>query len=405
MKNQGVWITKILSLALCVFVVLYMGYHLISAWDEPVRTTTAVLLSTSQAETVTGVVIRDEDVLSMPSVLTEMRVGESERVSAGQTMAVVYSSSSAMEDSRKLAQSMEQRELLEYMEYHSVGITETFSIDDQIRSRMSSLLSSVRAGSLGRLERDTLDLKTLLFRQNYAFGEKLSLRPLIERLDADIARLSGSVASASTVVKADKPGLFSAHTDGLEDVWTFDAVKDLTVGSFEALSARGAQAPAVGKARLVRSWTWQFACVMTAASAYRLGSTGTLLLDDGSTYTLEKTAVSPEENGMCAVTFQSSKYISSVLSRRKVRADVLFASYEGIRVPREGLRIDSEGQPYVYCLLLGQVVRKNVSLYNEIDRENYYLAVYDISRNNALLPGDEIIVSGRDLFDGRVLRK
>jgi len=50
-------------------------------------------------------------------------------------------------------------------------------------------------------------------------------------------------------------------------------------------------------------------------------------------------------------------------------------------------------------------VRKDVNLYGELERDNYYLAEYYPGESGALLPGDEIIVAGKGLSDGRVLRR
>ena len=63
------------------------------------------------------------------------------------------------------------------------------------------------------------------------------------------------------------------------------------------------------------------------------------------------------------------------------------------------------GGYFVYCLLIGRIVRKDVNLYSELERDNYYLAEYHPGDIDALRPGDDIIVAGKGLSDGRILKR
>lgn len=403
MKNQGFWITRIVALAVCVFVIFYMGYHIFSSFSDPIRTVTAVLTETSETLPVNGVVIRDEDVLPLPSGIIELTAAESERVSAGQVIAVTYQSEAARSNSRALQEKIERRDLLSYIATYSGIVTDTEALDSELRSRAAALLSDISGGSLSDLSEQGVELKALLFRQAHFYEGAAILTPLINQLNEEIDALSASVASASASMKADRPGLFSPLTDGLEDVWTPDT--PFTVSGFTELSARR-PAPSDGtKGRLVRGWTWRFACLIPAYEAKTLAGNVTIRFTEGLTCSMTPVLVSEEEDGQCVVTFSSEKYIDRVISMRRLQGELIYTDYEGVRVPQDGLRFDNETNGYyVYCLVLGRVVRKNIALYDTIARDNYYLAEYDPGVGGALLPGDEIITEGKELFDGKVIQ-
>ena len=405
MKNQGFWITRAVSLALGLFVAAYMGYHVFTAFDEPLTTVTAVLTSTAESLPVSGVVVRDENVFSLPSGLIEFTAGEAERVSAGQTIAVSFQNEGARQDSAVLSEKTARRDLLNYIAGRSGIVTDPAALDAELRLRAAGLLADVSSGRLSALPRQSADIKALLFHQAYSYEGASILLPRIERLEEEIAALSASVSGASTALRADSPGLFSSLTDGLEAVWAPDALKRITVSQVRSLNALRSHPPEENKGRLIRGWTWRFVCLLPAYQAKTLGNTVSIRFADGASYIMRVESVSAEEDGECAAVFSSDRYISRVISERRLQGELLYGEYEGVRIPWEGLRVDNEtGEYYVFCRLLGRIVRKDVTIYGELERDSYYLAEYHPGVRGALLPGDEIVVAGKDPYDGKIIR-
>ncbi|MDR0325865.1 MAG: hypothetical protein LBI19_07225 [Oscillospiraceae bacterium] len=405
MKNQGFWITRIVALALFIFVSVYMGYHIFSAFGDSVQTVTAVLTSTAESLPVSGVVARDENVFSLPPGLIEFTAAEAERVSAGQTIAVSFQSEAALRDSVLLSEKTARRNLLNYIFSRSEIVTDTAALDAELRLRAGVLLADMSSGQLSGLSQQSAEIKALLFHQDHSLESAAVLLPRIGQLDEEIAVLSSSVSGASTALRADNPGLFSSLTDGLEAVWTPDALKGITVSEYISLNALRSHPPEETKGRLVRGWTWRFVSLLPAYQAKTLGNTASLRFTDGFSYMMTVEYVSSEVNGECVVVFSSDRYINRVISERRLQGELVYKEYEGVRIPWEGLRVDEEtGEYYVYCLLLGRIVRKNVTLYSELERDSYYLAEYHPGVRTALLPGDEIIIAAKDPYDGKVIR-
>jgi hypothetical protein len=403
MKNQGYWIRRIISLVFCVFIIFFMGSHLVSFFNNPLQTVTAVLAKTTESLPVTGVVSRDESVFSLPPGFIELTASEGERVSAGQTLAISFQSESARQNSQNLAAKTEERDLLNYIAGFGGIASDRTMLDAEVRLRAASFLANASQGSTASLPRQAADIKALLFHQSNSNEGTAILLPRIQSLNEDISVLSGSLSGSSTALRAEEPGLFSALTDGLEYVWSPDAVRRISVSDFNSLNGLRSQPSDGLSGRLIQGWSWRLICLQPAYQAQTLGPEAFIRFSNGFSHRFTVEYVSPEDNGVCAVVLFSDSFINRVISERRMQGELILQEYEGVRIPWEGLRIDGDTH-FVYCMLRGQVVRKDVTLYSELERDNYYLAEYHPWDRNALRPGDEIIIAGKDLSDGKVIK-
>jgi len=210
--------------------------------------------------------------------------------------------------------------------------------------------------------------------------------------------------------------------DGYETVLTPESLEALTPSSLENLKADGTVSSNVGK--LVLGDTWYYAAAMPAAQAQELedqqadGVSLSLRFTKGVDQDLPVTlhSVGAEENGRVVAVFQGDTYLTQLTLLRQQSAQVITNRVEGIRVPREALRVvaktveNEDGTTSetkttgVYCVMGREAAFKPVSvLYSN---ENFALVKAEISSNQELLrlrPGDEVIVKAYDLYDGKVV--
>lgn len=100
------------------------------------------------------------------------------------------------------------------------------------------------------------------------------------------------------------------------------------------------------------------------------------------------------------VTFSTQLNVSDFIDMRRVSADIIHKTYEGVRIPREAVRL-RDGVPGVYVTVANTANWKGIDIIYEGD--TFYLIRYKADNKNAVLPGDEIIVTARDLYDGKIL--
>ena len=126
--------------------------------------------------------------------------------------------------------------------------------------------------------------------------------------------------------------------------------------------------------------------------------------------------VGPEENGRAVVVLTGDTHLAELTLLRQQSAQVIFSAAEGLRIPRAALRVVTRTEEQedgtvtettvtgVYCVSGREAAFKPVEvLYSN---ENFALVAADITADQELRrlrAGDEVIVSARDLYDGKVL--
>ena len=127
----------VLLLAMVAAYVLYqIGGNIASAYD----TATAYLYETDDETTVSGYVVRQEQLLpSQSSGTLSITRREGERVAVGQSVATLYADSSAMDAEAQLDALYAQQERLQFALEVSSGSTVGVKLDSSIQAAILSL--------------------------------------------------------------------------------------------------------------------------------------------------------------------------------------------------------------------------------------------------------------------------
>ena len=78
------------------------------------------------------------------------------------------------------------------------------------------------------------------------------------------------------------------------------------------------------------------------------------------------------------------------------------ATYEGLKVPKEAVRVDEEGNLGVYVITGMYSEFKKIDVLYET--EDYYIVDTDPTTTKSLLVYDFIIVNGKGLANGKVIK-
>ena len=213
--------------------------------------------------------------------------------------------------------------------------------------------------------------------------------------------------------------------DGYEQVLTPEILETLTPSSLTAVQAdESLQSSEVGK--LILGDDWYYAAVVSQANAETLSEARSMYLrfSKGVEQDLPVKVfhVSEAENGQVVVVLRGNTYLPELTLLRQQSAEVILGSLEGIRVPREALRaektsVDENGQRVtteqtgVYCLVGMEARFKPVEVLYSGDGFALVRSIYDTASGDLtssqevarLRDGDQVIVTGRDLYDGKVL--
>jgi len=113
------------------------------------------------------------------------------------------------------------------------------------------------------------------------------------------------------------------------------------------------------------------------------------------------TYISPSDDGKVVVVFRCDTALAETLAMRTVTANVVFTRYSGIRIPSQAVQTDPETEStFVWCVTAMQLERKELEI---IYSDPGFVICARQSDPGALREGNTVVVSGKDLYEGKVM--
>lgn len=402
--KQGKFYTKLILWIFLAAVVCYFGYAVFSTIYAPLTTVTAIEYEAGTGSYTTGYVVRDEMVVRSAYGITALLVSEGERVSRGQALATGYRDESAQARQAELGALEEQLEQLTFASSYSADAAGQAVLEAEISAQLTDMSQYLARGDMNSVRDRSANLKGLIIRRMSTEAENAALDQQIADLQTEIAALQADASYDTTLVAASKSGTFSGTVDGYETVLTLDFLDTVTVSSLAEVQPIDPPEDAVG--RLIAGSTWYYVTVVPADQTAGVESGDQVPVTFASQFyesipmTVER--LGEEQQGEQIIVLSCDKYMQDATLLRQQSADIVFTSYAGLRVPKEAIRVDEDGQVGVYILEGSNASWKSVNILH--DNGETYVVELDQSSVNNLWPGDEIIVTGRDLYDGKVVR-
>lgn len=401
--------TKFITALLLLAVIAYFGVQGYRYVTDPETTAIVYRYRSEQAIAVRGYVVREEQVVDCAETLLELTHAEGERIGAGDTIATVYRSAEALRATQEMEALRAQKEQLEYARSAANDTETALKLDSEIRDQILSVRAAYKAGSFSALDALSDRLKTTVLKREYAYNGSEELGARLEELDAQI-REASAASGGTTRVTASVSGTYSAVADGYEGVLTPESLADMTPSGLAAVSPQSVSST-VGK--IVSGSKWYFAASVSEADAAKLrtGQRLTLRMASGVDFDLPVTLtrVSEAENGNCLVVTESDKYLAYVTLLREQNAEIVIDEYEGLRIPKNALRVNGDGVSGVYCLIGRTAYFKPVNIiyqggeYCLVEPGRIEAATESQKSLLTLRTNDEVIISAGELYNGKVV--
>jgi hypothetical protein len=408
--KQGTLITKLVMVIFFVGVVCYLGVAAWQSLSDPFTTVMAYGYTVDDGVEANGWLVREESVLPDGTDIMDIIPDEGEKLGTGQTVAVLYRDAAALERKQTIRSLELELDQLEYSLRQGDDAAEAGKLDEEIFTTMTTLHTAAATGDYSGLDDQALSLKSLVFRREYTHNGDAAAE--IETLIASVTAQIGSLQTAATAdtsnITVDKSGVYSGLVDGYESILTPAALDGLTVSGFAALTATAPTADENSVGKLITGSRWYLATLLSEEDAARLFEGGSVTVsftrDFADAVPLRVEHISDPENGQAAVVLSSSFYLSKITLLRNQTVDLIFTRYTGIRVPKKALRVLEDGTAAVYAVAGATAELKKVTVLTE--GEDFYLLApaKGVAASRALRAGDEIVVSAKELYDGKVVR-
>ena len=424
MKNKTLGM-KILLAVVTLGVLGYFAIQAVRYFGDPLTTTLAYPYEVQMTTALSGYVVREETVLpDDTSGLLQLQRAEGERVSAGGVIAVAYADQATLDRQQEIQSLETQIEQLQYAADAALGAEVSLRLDTQILQDIIDYRTALAADRLDQAEDCGQSLRSLVLKRDYTYSDTTDFSAQVAELQSQLNQLRSQTGASTRRITAPQAGLYSAVVDGYETVLTPQALETLTPSQFSELEPDTSVSSTVGK--LILGDTWYYAAVMDQEEAQLLQESGSLQLrfakGIGQDLDVSLTRVSEPEDGQVVAVFRGNTYLSELTLLRRQSAEVIRETESGIRVPIEAVRLVEEtvtgedgtettvSRTGVYCIVGLEARFKPV----DVVYQNEEFALVRSSLEGAdgmttaqeeirLREGDEVIVTARDLYDGKII--
>lgn len=433
MKNSTL-ATRLAMAAVFLAVIIYFGFSAASYFTDPYTATLAYSFVGERAVTVSGYVVRDEEVLPGGGELVYSNRREGSASAPGARWPRSTRAPRPFRTPTSCAPSRSRPSSWTTPPPWPPDPGQACAWTTRSPAPSSACASPCPPHGLTAAADQSAALRTAVLKRSYAYSGSGGLDASAAALRERISALAASADPGTARITAPRAGLFSSLVDGYESVLTRENILALTPSSYRAITP---EAGAAGVGRLVYGTGWSFVTMMRTEDVGRMqpGDNLTLRFQKGldRDMAVEVASVSAEEDGRRVVVLTSDKYLHLTTLLRLQNAQIIFESYDGIRVPRSAVRVnaqpltdedgeallDSNGNPItrnltcVYCLWGEKARSKPVTILWQ--EEEYILVAPDeealgkyaaeqTKESRRLRAGDEVITAAADLYDGKVIR-
>lgn len=193
--------------------------------------------------------------------------------------------------------------------------------------------------------------------------------------------------------------VFFSRTDGFETL-TPKAPEETDAEALDMLLAASPAESGRCGGRLVSGFDWYYAAYADAAGKSILPGERRVRFDGFEEAVSACTVNASNEGGRQFILLRLTEGGADYLSLRKTKAELVFSEHRGLKLPAQAVRYDADGTDYVYVLCAGVVERRSAEL---IYSDNDCCLADPNGSGDALREGERVILSGKDIYEGKVL--
>lgn len=397
--------TTVLKGFVILLIAVFAVHQAVSSLYKPVKTETAVFSDMSDGLNITGVIIRNETLVSAgDSGVLHFLIGDGNRVAKDGVIANIYDSESASIILERIdSVNSKIADIEEMLSYNNLEAADLDMINAKVRQNLNNLIICGGNGNFDTLSDKSDELLSAYNRRQAAMGETADFSAQLTALKAEKDQLAASLPAAKGTLRAEKSGYFVSKADGYETVLTCDSPESITPEFLSGIKAETVADNTVGK--IVSDYEWYIAAEVSINESlnYKEGDALTIFTSVKSypklPVTVSKINIS-ESSGGAVVLFACNDMNSELAAMRTGPMTVVKKEYSGLKVPVGARRVvDSKLGVYVLTGMQVKFVEVNV-LFTDGD---YMICEKQTSDDTVLRLYDEVIVKGKNLYDGKII--
>ena len=397
--------TTVLKGFVILLIAVFAVHQAVSSLYKPVKTETAVFSDMSDGLNITGIIIRNETLVSAgDSGVLHFIIGDGNRVAKDGVIANIYDSESASIILERIdSVNGKIADIEEMLSYNNLEAADLDIINAKVHQNLNNLIICGGNGNYDAFSDKSDELLSAYNRRQAAMGETADFSAQLTALKAEKDQLAASLPAAKGTLRAEKSGYFVSKADGYETVLTCENPESITPEYLNGIKAETVGENTVGK--IVSDYEWYIAAEVSVNESlnFKEGDALTIYTSVKSypklPVTVKKINIS-ESSGGAVVLFACNDMNSELASMRTGPMTVVKKEYSGLKVPTSARRVvDSKLGVYVLTGMQVKFVEVKV-LFTDGD---YMICEKQTSDGNVLRLYDEVIVKGKNLYDGKII--
>ena len=275
-------------------------------------------------------------------------------------------------------------------------------INKRINDNLNDLILSTSSGVFDDAQENSDKLLFSINRRQAAMGNTSSFSAELSALNAQLQKLNANLTGVKGQINASQSGYFLSKIDGYENILKSDNLSRYTPEYLDKISAEEQNAKVIGK--IVSDYEWYIAAKVSINEShnFKVGDTLKIYTSVKSSPVLPVTVkqINTSNDSLDAVIiFSCSEMNSELAAMRSGPMTVVSREYSGLKVAKKALRI-VDGQKGVYILKGMQAKFVPVNILYSTDS---MMVCEKADADGSLRLYDQVIVKGRNLYDGKII--
>ena len=399
-----------------ISLLLYVVFQLVGNSNLMVSTQKTQVVTDTDYAYGKGYIFRDETVILSDSGIVDRLVPDGARVRVGSVYAELYSSAGlgngkTQQLQEKLDELGKTIDRIGELSSSNTEVSDLGRVNESLLQAYYDYVSLVVNGEMEAADVRGEQLLDAIVDYRIITGRDGAAENILSSLKAERSALLSNLGAVTKSYVDDKSFYFFYEIDGYEEIFSSNAVADMSAESLnELINTSSVEYDGVVVGKKAHTAKWYMAMPVDEAESYTFleGSTYAVTLTSSSrsiNMLLEKVYVGDDGAYLLFSSYDLSK-ISDLGRAQDIK--IKLASCTGYRIPREAL-VSLDGESGVYILVGSTVEFRRVTVIAE--KGMYYIANTresdadegSVSSIPYLKVNDLIITSGNDLYDGKRL--
>lgn len=398
--------TKIIWALLVLFLVVTIVAQLVIYFYNPITTEVATYYKSSHSYVFKGVCVRDEKTVTYNgSGVISYTHEDGAKLAKNSVIAKIYKSQNDLAIQQQIDELNKQIEVLE--DAQSLVGTDNSQLEafsSQIYEKHSLLIQNIDKGDYQAAADMKSDLLNLYSKKQIVKGNETSYDDKIAQLNNQIAALKARISQTPVDMQISESGYFVNNADGYEVSLNYETMKELTADNINDIIKNPVQnvsSNIIGK--IVDDYKWRFIGIIDAnlTDVYEGGTVNVCIGSSTNPVPADVISVEKQEDGTNIAIFECNRFSSDYITGRVAQFRIVLNDYVGIRVPMEAVRFDEEGNRGVFVKSGVEIRFKKIEMISSED--DYLIASDTTERDGYLSLYDNIVVEGKDLYDGKII--